>query len=179
MNDNEETIEIISKIEYKDFIRARRYITSQFLFVKIYLFAPVIYFIFVLITCPARNLSCFSLAINNLLGLSSFFILPIIVFLCDIGLKKYFDSSKRFQQEGSLSFNFEGVKSFSDNYFNFVKWADIYEVKEYKEDLSIFISTIECHIIPKRFFKSDEDLQKVKEIIKQKVDPKKIKLLKN
>ncbi len=183
MNENE-TIEITSKLEYKDFIRARRYIASQSILFKIYLFSPVIYFIFVLVnclvTCPAsRSLTCFSFVIDNLLGLSTFFMLPIIVFLLNIGLKKYFDSNKRFQQEGSLSFDLEGVKSFSDNYFNFIKWTDIYKIMESKEDLLIFISTIECHIIPKRFFKSAEDLEKVKEIIKQKVDPKKVKLLKN
>jgi YcxB-like protein len=194
MNDQEETVEITTKLDWEDYKRFVKARNSDLVKMSPVLVWSILLSVLGLpvgfsMICQL-DFSCYISLISNLLkypqiktGLiffGFFLFSPHILYIIDFytNAKKYWNSNKRIQEETKRIFSSEGIQSASNSFSGFIKWADLYEVKEYKEDLSIFISTIECHIIPKRFFKSDEDLEKVKEIIKQKVDPKKVKLLK-
>jgi uncharacterized protein YneF (UPF0154 family) len=192
MNDNEETVEITTKLEWEDYWRVNKFIFLQSIYFKI-LFALSFLFPLYGIICLLKmckfDLSCLVYGFKVqpfpviALVLLSLFTVPLGIFLqlfyTTRKVKKYWNSNKRIQEEIKRIFSIEGIKAVSDSSSDFLKWDKIYKIVESKEDLLIFISTLESHIIPKRFFKSAEELEKVKEIIKQKVDPKKVKLLKN
>jgi len=192
MNENDEIVEITTKLEWNDYKRLNKLMFFQSTYFKIlFAFSIVLplYDVIVFLCGCKLDLAChiYILKIKTPpilpIVLFTFFLIPLVILLRfvihHIAVKKYWNSNKKIQEEIKRIFSIEGIQSQANTASGFISWADIYEVKEYKEDLSIFISTIESFIIPKRFFKSDEDLQKVKEIIKQKVDPKKLKLLKN
>ncbi|WP_313134368.1 YcxB family protein [Anaerocolumna sp.] len=94
-------------------------------------------------------------------------------------LKKQFRTNKLLQQETEYTISENGIHRKSESFDSTYKWYDIYKIIEKENMFIIYESSNSVLILPKRFFNSDKELAKVKELIKEKMDADKYKMLKN
>jgi YcxB-like protein len=65
----------------------------------------------------------------------------------------------------------EGFKEETDNSVNLVKWTGIKSIEQNSKYIFIFIDKIAAYIIPKRFFKTNEELIRFTKLIENRITP--------
>ncbi len=94
-------------------------------------------------------------------------------------LKKQFRTNKLLQQETEYTISENGIHRKSESFDSTYKWYDIYKIIEKENMFIIYESSNSVLILPKRFFYSDNELARLKELIKEKMDADKYKMLKS
>lgn len=140
-------------------------------------------------------ISCISIVIadaiinsdRSLLNLLPVTIIPFIVFsfivqapflLHYFTIKSNFKKSKLLNTPQCFEFGENNlVVSSSNGYFS-VLWQDIFKVRELKPCFVIYISPLKYFLIPRRCLSSQEQLELLRDILKEKIDKKKLKLKK-
>ncbi|WP_097014497.1 YcxB family protein [Anaerocolumna aminovalerica] len=87
-----------------------------------------------------------------------------------------------FAKENQLFFDnnfFYSTYRNSESFDSIHKWDDIYKIIEKEKMFIIYESSNSVLILLERFFYSDKELARVKELIKEKMDAGKYKMLKN
>jgi len=90
--------------------------------------------------------------------------------------KKYFETYKIKHKETIYTFsedNIEIVKT-DGSHTSYIKWEEVYKVKQTKKIFILMTSTVTGEIIPKRFM-SQEQIALLEELVKKKLDFKNIK----
>jgi len=167
----EEIIQIKVNYESKDI---RDLVNSRSKLLYIF----VIAFILFLFTLSLKHF----LEENSISYYSIFFIISILVVLIlshYIVPKRVFKHSKLLQEELTISFTNESIKLERTSASQDLKWDYISKLVEYKKFFVIYDTKYTAISIPKRFFKNEQEIIAVKNLLKKNLSNKNLKLLKN
>ncbi|NOQ48560.1 MAG: hypothetical protein GQ576_05420 [Methanococcoides sp.] len=175
--DNEKPYEIFlsGKISYNDYKMFNRFHLRK-LYIKKFI---ALFFLYCMMF---YGLSIITI---SFMGPVSMIILSLFLSLLTVGvlilitfkrLKSIYYSNKRIQLEKIYSITKNGTKWTDARGESVIKWEDIVLAAECKELILIYISIVQALIIPKRFFKSNDDFVKFKNLIEQKISTEKIKM---
>lgn len=195
-NEQNRSIDLSVKLELSDFYSFRKEIYNNNKGNKLLRIMSMSFLILFLITLvsfasyiPNTNVNILERlsqpealsALLKTLGLfSAIVLIPLVVLplLNSYFSKKYFNSNKLLQNEQKYNFTDEGISISSENGNGKIDWDKIFKVDESKTFFALYISIGQAYIIPKRFFNSDDDIKLFKEILKDNIDNKKLKMKK-
>lgn len=117
------------------------------------------------------------LAILPTLVMIFIFVVGFIAFIkfAKSASKRHYESNKLIQDEMIYSFNDSGIECKSERAFSQIKWDEIFKVYISKDFFVIFLSNLTVWIIPKKNVESS-NINKLKDIILQKINKKKVRL---
>jgi len=108
----------------------------------------------------------------------------ILLLLVIINLLNYYIMPKRqlknnkfFQEEHEIIFTNNFIKIIRPSGTQEIKWDYVFKIIEYKKVIGIHDSRVTAFVIPKRAFKNNEEIVKVRNLLKEKLPKNKIKLL--
>ncbi|WP_066190361.1 YcxB family protein [Gracilibacillus timonensis] len=90
-------------------------------------------------------------------------------------INKEFRSDLLATKEITYTMNQEGIDYQAERTHIYVEWENIVKGKEYKDMFGLYTSTIKTIVLPKRYFKSDEDIMAFKQLISANTDKVKLK----
>lgn len=136
--------------------------------------------LFAIITFPFSFNDDYIISQSNILETKIIVIFVAILLPINIclKLKKGILIDRKAIEEFSFDFSELGIECNSLSVSSNTYWSKVYKVEETKRYFWIFTSEKLCFIIPKRCFKSPEQLNELKELFEDKLDKKKLELKK-
>lgn len=187
----EESLKINVKLtekDLKDFVFGKEFSTiwkkiSFFISLIVVLFFLLSIFVLVILNPPGlKELFSFPYAISLIISIIIFSLVilspvinPLIIY---VNLKINFRKSKLLRKLQCYEFLNDRVNVFSDSSSNTLYLTDIYRINEYKKCFVIYTSRYKMCIIPRRCFRSKDELDKFINICIYNIDNKKLKLKK-
>jgi hypothetical protein len=150
---------ITSRLIFKDYLKFNfSHITSQPIF--IYLFLVVI------IPNALYGIADFSHSLlNTTLGTIFLFLFLLLPFITYISSKSHFNSNKRLTENIVYIINEDTISIKGESFNSMLTWNKVYKTRETKNAFLVYESNLSALIIPKRFFKNEEDIQLFRNII--------------
>jgi hypothetical protein len=137
-----------------------------------FVFYFLIFFGTTLVVTKINNneLSINSIVIFILSGLGvSILAVSLVVSIRNIKLKRIFQSDKFINKEYIYNFGDNGMEINSESSNSFIEWSEIYKIKENNKLIVIYIGKNRGMVLPKTFFKNEEELNQLKEIMRNKL----------
>lgn len=160
----------ISLKEYKTFTKyhIRKRETILFIFYLALLFIPS----YVVLKDYTPSATIFSILFSVML--LSLLIFAIRLIIMRFAVKEY-KSEPNAKGETTYIFSAEGIRLKSERSDTLYKWEDIKRATQKKEMLILYVTTIKAIVLPKRFFKTEKDIELFKGIVLENIDVIKIK----
>lgn len=103
------------------------------------------------------------------------FILPLVIF---IGLpwsiksqaKKLFESSNGQFKNNNYTFEEDGLTIVNANSNTKLTWDMIFKLEENKQQVLLFVNNAVAHVLPKRYFKTEAELQQFLQLVRTKTN---------
>ncbi len=90
--------------------------------------------------------------------------------------KQHYDRNPMLKQKMKYMINAKSIRLTSDRLQSRYVWDEILSTTEYKDMFLLYVTKTSALILPKRYFKSKEEIGQFKGLLKEKIDPKKLKL---
>ncbi|WP_066190358.1 YcxB family protein [Gracilibacillus timonensis] len=90
-------------------------------------------------------------------------------------IKKEFNNDRLASKEMTYTINQEGINYQVGKSQVCIEWGDIVKGAEHKDMFCLYISSIKAIVLPKRYFKSDEDIMAFKQLISTNTDKVKLR----
>ena len=91
--------------------------------------------------------------------------------------KHHYDRNPLLKQKMKYMINAKSIRLTSDRLQSKYVWEDIISTKEYKDMFLLYVTKTSALILPKRHFQNKEDIIRFKELLEEKINPKKLKLM--
>lgn len=137
-------------------------------------FSVVAYFVILLMTTKNYSTSGISVVAGTAVALSA-----VLWYITRSSIarksKKAFESDSLAKRPQSFLISDEGISYESESGTGQVKWEEIYKIGETASLFAFFVSSNRALIIPKRFFKSEEDKGFFKELARKHMFSNRVK----
>lgn len=106
------------------------------------------------------------------------FTVPIVLLSLAFIIRKEYRRNSKLREETVITFISKDAPHTrsEDKSNNYVDWKHVYAVKELKKNFIFYFSPFSATMIPKRCFKSEEEIAIIREMISSSVDSDKVKL---
>ena len=125
---------------------------------------------------PYLLLAVFPTYIFILLSICAIEFLPLLIVYSI--RKNSFIKSKALQGMNCLDFSRENYKIYSAEGMSNLSWEEVYKIEELRLFFILYLSPLKMTIIPKRCFESQEQIERLKDILKFSMPRNKLKLKK-
>ena len=141
-----------------------------------FLWSALIYFVAVLIA--VRGIVGYLDALFVLLSLAGAVILILLLILIAyLRVKSAYNSDATRKLRQHYVADLDGISFSTEQSSANLSWNDFIAVKEHKDIFVLYVSKVKILIIPKSFFKSEEDITRFKSLIAENCRTSKVKLL--
>ena len=170
MEEKERNFEFTSKLTFHDYL-LYIYMINKNNFLRYGIISFVIVMLFPMIAVKNGNYTNLFLGITKPLAI---YVLVMVVLLISIrfNAKKYWDTNSFIKEEQNIKLSNEGIEYSSGISITNISWDKLYKVVEAKKYIYIFLTNSSAYIIPKISFKSNEEINLVKQLILDKADKK-------
>jgi hypothetical protein len=100
-------------------------------------------------------------------------LMPLLVYY---NVKKIFESDKLIQEEQSYEFDEGGFTIYASYGNSWIDWEKIFRATVDKKYVSFFTSRVKAFLLPRKYFTSEEQAKAVINLIKEKIEKKKLKI---
>ncbi len=146
------------------------------------MFLSLVILIFMLLSLSfsflaGRSIGYFMGTFAPVIGIFAAFVILLSV-MTYINAKKMYDSDKLIQEEQTYAIDTEAINTTTNYSSSRITWDKIYRVTADKKYICVYLSKMRAFLLPKKCFTSAADINTMIEIIKEKMDKKKIKISK-
>ena len=174
-------IKVVCKYTADDYVRSTKYLQSRKLWMKYFLLFPLILMgimiLFIYLSDRVKFAAIYSKPQNIILLLFPFVAIGVVLLLKLKGprllLKRQFEkqirSSPTLQEPKTLVFSDDGVNGYQSLATGATSWDAFVSAEESENDFYLFTSNKAANFIPKSSFRSKDEENELRELIKEKL----------